>query len=88
MCDVYLIVIFFSLSLGVSHSVFRDETFEIKNKGTLDEETNVTGQYSFLGDDGYKYFIKYTIDKSGNHIEIDRAPFRRIPPSLLKSLVG
>lgn len=61
---------------------------EIKNKGTPEEETIVIGSYSFKGDDGYRYTIKYTIDKSGKHIEIDRAPFRRIPPSLLKSLVG
>lgn len=66
----------------------RQETLEIKNKGTPEEETVITGVILFKGDDGYRYFIRYTIDKSGNHIEIDRAAIHRIPPSLLKSLVG
>lgn len=75
-------------SFGISNSVGRQETLEIKNKGTPEEETVITGVILFKGDDGYRYFIRYTIDKSGNHIEIDRAAIHRIPPSLLKSLVG
>lgn len=75
-------------SFFVSNSVNREETLEVKNKGTPDEETVVNGKYSFKGDDSYKYFIKYTIDKNGIHIDIDRLLFHRIPPSTLKSLVG
>lgn len=68
--------------------MFREETFEIKNKGTPEEETFLNGQFVFKGDDGYRYYIKYTIDKNGVHAEVDRTLIHRIPPSTLKSLVG
>lgn len=72
----------------MSYSIYREETFDIKNKGTPQEETVVTGLYLFKGEDGYKYYVNYTINKNGTHVEIDRAPIHRIPPSTLKSLVG
>lgn len=68
--------------------MLREETFEIKNEGTPDEEKIVFGQFSFKGDDGFKYFIKYRVDKEGSHVEIDSVYVHRIPPSTLKSLVG
>lgn len=79
---------FHACSLILTNSVTREETFEIRHKGTDEEETVVVGKYAFKGDDGYRYFIKYTIDKTGIFVELDRAPIRRIPPSVLKSLVG
>lgn len=48
----------------------------------------MTGQYGFEGTDGYRYIIKYMIDKSGNHIEIDKISIHRIQPNVLKSLIG
>lgn len=75
-------------SFTLSNSVYREETFEIRNKGTPEEETYLNGQYAFKGDDGYKYYIKYIIDKDGIHTEVDRLLIHRIPPGTLKSLVG
>lgn len=90
----YLFVVLFFLgwrewfSYFFSNSVNRAETLEIKNKGLPTEETIVTGQYGFEGADGYRYIIKYVIDKSGNKIEIDKFSIHRIPPNVLKSLIG
>ncbi|XP_055325635.1 uncharacterized protein LOC129579504 [Sitodiplosis mosellana] len=78
----------YTYRLSLTNSVFREETFEIRDKGTPEEETFVNGQYWFKGDDGYKYYIKYTINNNGVHTEIDRTLIHRIPPSTLKSLVG
>lgn len=75
-------------SYFLSNSINRNETLEIKNKGLPTQQTIVTGQYGFKGADGYKYIIKYIIDKSGNHIVIDKFSIHRIPPNLLKSLIG
>lgn len=75
-------------SLHLSNSITRDETFEIKNKGTPEEEIVVTGEYVFKGDDGYRYYIKYSIDADGTHVTVDSTAIHRIPPSALKSLVG
>lgn len=58
------------------------------NKGQPDENEVISGVVEVKGDDGYKYFIRYTIDKNGSQVEVDRAPIRRIPPNALKSLVG
>lgn len=76
------------VSLTLSNSVHREETFEIRNKGTLEEETFVNGLYWFKGIDGYRYTIKYTIDKNGTHTDIESFYIHRIPPTLLKTLVG
>lgn len=78
----------FIFSYFISNSINRNESFEIKNKGLPTEETIVTGQYGFKGADGYKYIIKYNIDNSGNHIELDKFSINRIPPNVLKSLIG
>lgn len=86
-CNCLNYVLKCSLAIGYL-AVYRREKLEVKNKGTADEETVVTGFYSFLGEDEYKYFIRYTIDKKGSHIEVDPVLFERIPPSTLKSLVG
>lgn len=66
----------------------REETLELVNKGTSDEKEVISGVVGFKGEDGYKYFVRYTIDNEGTKIEVDRVPIRRIPPSALKSLVG
>lgn len=66
----------------------REEKLEVVNKGTPDEKEVISGIFQVKGDDGYKYFVRYTIDKEGTKIDVDRAPIRRIPPGALKSLVG
>lgn len=66
----------------------REEKLEVVNKGQPDENEVLSGVLEVRGDDGYKYYIRYTIDKSGSQILVDRAPIRRIPPNALKSLVG
>lgn len=76
------------ISYFLSNSFSRIETYEIKNKGLPTEETIVSGQYGFEGADGFRYLIKFNVDKNGNHIEIDRFSINRIQPNLLKSLIG
>lgn len=66
----------------------REEKLDVLNKGTPNEETSITGEWTFKADDGYKYYIKYRVDKTGTHIDIDKTPIKRIPPNALKSLIG
>lgn len=75
-------------SYRTSVGVYREETFEILHKGTPEEEYVISGVLTFKADDGYKYNIKYTCDKNGSNVILDRFPIRRIPPNALKSLVG
>lgn len=75
-------------SYSTSVGVYREETVEILHKGTPEEEYVISGVLTFKADDGYKYNIKYTYDKSGSNVIFDRFPIRRIPPNALKSLVG
>ncbi|XP_015175390.1 PREDICTED: flexible cuticle protein 12-like [Polistes dominula] len=48
----------------------RDETAELKNEGTDDEELAVTGSFSFISPDGHTYRVDYTADKDGFHPNI------------------
>lgn len=66
----------------------REETVEIVNKGTPEEDVVITGKYVFKADDGFKYTVEYTYDKDGRNVTVSRAPYRRIDPNALKSLVG
>lgn len=78
----------FCIRYFVTNSIRREESYEVKNKGASDEEIVLTGVYSFKADDGYKYFIQYTIDGNGTTIDVSRTAIHRIPPNALKSLVG
>ncbi|XP_031633364.1 uncharacterized protein LOC116347087 [Contarinia nasturtii] len=78
----------YTYRLAVPGLVIREETLEVRNKGTDKEETAVIGLYFFDGDDGYRYYIKYTIDNNGIITEVEAVPRRRVPPNVLKSLVG
>lgn len=84
------VVLFFRYS--VSGFIYREETYEVKNKGTPEEETILDGVYRFKAEDAYRYSIKYTIDKNGTKIDVSREslqpPHHRITPNALKSLVG
>lgn len=77
-----------SISLTTSHNVHREETFEVRNKGTPQEETVLNGLYWFTGADGFRYTIEYTIDKNGIRTGINLTEFNRTPLPLLKILVG
>lgn len=83
----FLFVVF-HFRYSVSAFIYREETYEVKNKGTPEEETILNGFYRFNAEDGYRYFIKYTIDKNGTKIDVSRLLHHRIPPNALKSLVG
>ncbi|XP_046836902.1 flexible cuticle protein 12-like [Vespa crabro] len=48
----------------------RDETAELRNEGTDDEELAVTGSFSFISPDGHTYRVDYTADKDGFHPNI------------------
>ncbi|KAK2583295.1 hypothetical protein KPH14_009297 [Odynerus spinipes] len=48
----------------------RDETAELRNEGTDDEELAVTGSFSFIAPDGHTYRVDYTADKDGFHPNI------------------
>lgn len=85
---IYLFIFGATNSFFLTNAISREETLEIKNKGLATEETIVSGYYGFEGADGFRYIIKYTIDKSGNHIEIDRFSIHRIQQNVLKSLIG
>lgn len=80
--------IVFDHSYYTNVGVYREETVEIINKGTPEEDFTISGTLTFRADDGFKYNIKYTYDKTGRNVTIDRFPFKRIPPNALKSLVG
>lgn len=77
---------FFSYLTKYSH--FREETVQVNNRGTLDEEITVHGLYIFNAEDGYKYFLRFLADKDGLNVSAYNLPIRRIPPGALKSLVG
>lgn len=66
----------------------REENIEILNRGTDEEEIVVTGYYVFKGDDGYRYTVKYIADRNGYNATVDKTYFKRISPSLVKSLIG
>lgn len=66
----------------------REESVEVKNRGTPEEEFVFTGSYSFRAEDGFKYIVRYTLSKTGSDVTIDRIAIHRIPPNALKSLVG
>lgn len=76
------------VSITLNNHVHREETVEIRNKGTPDQEPFVNGLYWFRGADGYRYTVKYAIDKDGIHTDIETLYIHRIPPTLLKTLVG
>lgn len=82
----------FSLSLSNSYStnvgVCRDESFEILNRGSAYEEVILNGEITFSADDKYQYTIYYGYDKGGRNVTLDYFVFDRIPPSVLKSLIG
>lgn len=82
-------IVHFFYSFASDNLVRREEKLEVINKGQADQYELYSGFYVVKGEDGYKYFIRYTIDNNGKiQICVDRAPFRRIPPNALKSLVG
>lgn len=48
----------------------REETAELRNEGTDDEELAVTGSFSYVSPDGKTYRVDYTADKNGFHPKI------------------
>lgn len=75
-------------SYSTSNSIFRDESIEIHNKGTRHEQLVLYGVLRFTADDSYMYAIQYSYDKNGRNVTLDYYAFNRIPPGVLKSLVG
>lgn len=83
-CYFFLLSNSYSTNVGV----YRDESFEILNRGSAYEEFVLNGELRFSADDKYQYTIYYGYDKNGRHVTIDYFVFDRIPPSVLKSLIG
>lgn len=75
-------------SYSTNIGVYREESFEILNRGNSNEEFVLNGELRFNGDDEYHYTIYYGYDKSGRNVTIDYFAFDRIPPNTLKSLIG
>lgn len=72
----------------------KEETAEIVNEGTDDESIAVKGSYSYVGDDGKTYEVKYTADENGYQPEGEHLPNSAgvkklgIPSAALASLAG
>lgn len=79
---------FIENSYRASNGVSREETVQITNEGTPEQDVIISGKYLFTADDGYRYVVKYSYDKNGSNVIIDQFPVRRIPPNALKSLIG
>lgn len=74
----------------------KEEQGEIKNQGTAEESLAVTGKYSYVGDDGKTYEVKYTADENGYQPEGEhippsagvKKPKLGIPSAAVASLAG
>lgn len=74
----------------------KEEQGDIKDPGTDNESLVVTGSYSYVGDDGKTYEVKYTADENGfqpegEHIPPSagvKKPKLGIPSAAVASLAG
>lgn len=87
---------FLYFSVDTSDGFQKEEQGEIKNAGTDEESLAVTGSYSYVGDDGKTYSVKYTADENGFQPEGEHIPPSAgvkkpkvgIPPAAIASLAG
>lgn len=92
----YQIIFFYIFSVDTSDGFQKEEQGEIKNVGTDEEALAVTGSYSYVGDDGKTYSVKYTADENGFQPEGEHIPPSAgvkkpkvgIPPAAVASLAG
>lgn len=74
----------------------REETINIINKGTPEQELIVEGKYSYTLENGEEYTVQYKADKKGFQPTIERGSkfakqtpsVSRLSPNLAASLVG
>lgn len=72
----------------------KEEEAEVINQGTDQESIAVRGSYSYVGDDGQTYEVKYTADENGFQPEGEHLPPSAgvkklgIPSAALASLAG
>ncbi|RZC43085.1 Chitin bind 4 domain containing protein [Asbolus verrucosus] len=84
----------FSFSVETSDGFKHDQSGQTKNAGTPDEALAVTGSYSYVGDDGKTYMVKYTADENGFQPEGEHLPPSAgvkklgVPSSCVASLCG
>ncbi|XP_055302199.1 flexible cuticle protein 12-like [Sitodiplosis mosellana] len=76
----------FEFSYELDNGQFFQEAGKLNEKGAQE----VAGQYSFQGNDGQTYWVKYTADEEGFHPIVGAGPGGpdAIDPNALKSLVG
>lgn len=87
---------YFCFSYETSDGSEKDEVGEIRNAGTDEESIAVTGHYSYVGDDGKTYDVKYTADENGFQPEGDhlppsagvKKPKLGVPSAAIASLAG
>lgn len=62
-----MFIMFLFCSFETSNKIQQAEQGQVKNAGTENEALEVTGQFSYIGDDGIVYLVKYTADEFGFH---------------------
>ncbi|KAJ8966063.1 hypothetical protein NQ317_001797 [Molorchus minor] len=84
----------FEYHVEQSDGTRQDAKGAIKNAGTDDEALVVQGSYSYVGDDGKTYEVKYTADEEGYHPAGEHLPPSAgvnklgIPSAAVASLAG